>query len=82
MQRRHFNVEVDVDWLDSHCDRDRESPIYSWVYTMEDGRKLFVLAEWRHVNLASGDGHPVEIMDMSFGIQALSARNLVRTGTG
>ena len=45
-------------------------------YTLDNGRTLFVLAEGRLVNLASGDGHPVEIMDMSFAIQALSVKYL------
>jgi adenosylhomocysteinase len=45
-------------------------------YTLDNGKTLFVLAEGRLVNLASGDGHPVEIMDMSFAIQALSAKYL------
>ncbi|MBQ1707728.1 MAG: adenosylhomocysteinase, partial [Bacteroidales bacterium] len=44
---------------------------------LENGRKLYVIAEGRLVNLAAGDGHPAEIMDMSFAIQALSARYLV-----
>ena len=43
-------------------------------YVMADGRTICLLAEGRLVNLASGDGHPAEIMDMSFGIQALSAK--------
>ena len=43
-------------------------------YVMHDGRTICLLAEGRLVNLASGDGHPAEIMDMSFGIQALSAK--------
>ena len=46
-------------------------------YTLEDGRKLYVIGEGRLVNLAAGDGHPAEIMDMSFAIQALSAKYLV-----
>jgi adenosylhomocysteinase len=46
-------------------------------YKMEDGRWIYVLAEGRLVNLAAGDGHPAEIMDMSFAIQALSAKYLV-----
>jgi len=45
-------------------------------YTLKNGKTIFVLAEGRLVNLASGDGHPVEIMDMSFAIQALSAKYL------
>ena len=44
------------------------------AYTLQDGRKIYILAEGRLVNLAAGDGHPAEIMDMSFAIQALSAR--------
>ena len=46
-------------------------------YRLSNGRSVFILAEGRLVNLASGDGHPAEIMDMSFAIQALSARYLV-----
>lgn len=44
---------------------------------MEDGRVINLLAEGRLVNLASGDGHPAEIMDMSFALQALSAKYIV-----
>ena len=47
-------------------------------YRLADGRWLYVLAEGRLVNLAAGDGHPVEIMDMSFAIQALSARHIAQ----
>ena len=46
-------------------------------YKQPDGRWLYVLAEGRLVNLAAGDGHPAEIMDMSFAIQALSAKYLL-----
>ena len=45
-------------------------------YDLPDGRRIYILAEGRLVNLAAGDGHPAEIMDMSFAIQALSARYL------
>ncbi|MBR6951055.1 MAG: adenosylhomocysteinase [Oscillospiraceae bacterium] len=72
----HFNVEVDVAWLDANaCERfeQRQNII---GYTLDSGRHLFVLAEGRLVNLASGDGHPAEIMDMSFAIQSLCARYL------
>ena len=73
----HFNVEVDVGWLDSHAEKQEGKPNIAG-YKLENGRTIFVLAEGRLVNLASGDGHPVEIMDMSFAIQALSARYLVK----
>ena len=49
---------------------------------MTNGRAVFILAEGRLVNLASGDGHPAEIMDMSFAIQALSARYIVKSKDG
>ena len=73
----HFNVEVDVDWLEknavSTCQGRTE---VTRGYTLKNGKTFFVLAEGRLVNLASGDGHPVEIMDMSFAIQALAAKYL------
>lgn len=47
-------------------------------YSLPNGRRIYVIAEGRLVNLAAGDGHPAEIMDMSFAIQALSAGYLVR----
>ena len=72
----HFNVEVDVAWLDSHAVKKEEQKPNIMGYTLENGRTVYVLAEGRLVNLASGDGHPVEIMDMSFAIQALSAKYL------
>jgi len=73
----HFNVEVDVDWLDSNTERAEHKPNIMG-YTLSNGNKVFVIAEGRLVNLASGDGHPVEIMDMSFAIQALSAEYVAK----
>ncbi|MDR2569086.1 MAG: adenosylhomocysteinase [Oscillospiraceae bacterium] len=72
----HFNVEIDVEWLDKNTKRAEHKPNIMG-YTLQDGKKVFVIAEGRLVNLASGDGHPVEIMDMSFAIQALSAEFVV-----
>ena len=72
----HFNVEVDVGWLDKNTERREQKPNIMG-YILGNGKTIFVLAEGRLVNLASGDGHPVEIMDMSFAIQALSAQYLV-----
>jgi len=71
----HFNVEVDVDWLDKNTEKSEHKPNIMG-YKLKNGNTIFVLAEGRLVNLASGDGHPVEIMDMSFAIQALSAQYL------
>jgi len=71
----HFNVEVDVAWLDKNAKKSAQKPNIMG-YTLDNGKSIFVLAEGRLVNLASGDGHPVEIMDMSFAIQALSTQYL------
>ena len=46
-------------------------------YTLPNSNKIYIIAEGRLVNLAAGDGHPAEIMDMSFAIQALSAKYIV-----
>ena len=70
----HFNVEVDMAWLEENCVSKYEARPNITGYVLSNGRTVFVLGEGRLVNLAAGDGHPVEIMDMSFAIQALSAR--------
>ena len=73
----HFDVEVAVARLEKAAVRVREARSNIDAYTLPDGRTVYVLARGRLVNLAAGDGHPAEIMDMSFAIQALSARYLV-----
>lgn len=73
----HFDVEVDVAYLRSVAVKAEEMRKNIMCYHMPDGRRINVLAEGRLVNLAAGDGHPAEIMDMSFAIQALSAKYLV-----
>ena len=72
----HFDVEVDVKRLREMAVEAREMRANIMGYTLPDGKHLYVLAEGRLVNLAAGDGHPAEIMDMSFAIQALCARYL------
>ncbi len=74
----HFNVEIDVAALERISVNKYEARHNIMAYEMPDGRTLFLIAEGRLVNLAAGDGHPAEIMDMSFAIQALSAEYLVR----
>ena len=73
----HFDVEVDVAWLRANAFRRSEARQNIEAFTLENGRTVYVLGEGRLVNLAAGDGHPAEIMDMSFAIQALSARWLL-----
>ena len=76
----HFNVEVDMSWLEKEAlaKTVRRDNIVS--YELKNGRSVNVLGEGRLVNLAAGDGHPAEIMDMSFALQALSAAYLAKEG--
>ena len=73
----HFDVEVDMKRLREIATEAREMRNNIMGYTLPNGTHVYVLAEGRLVNLAAGDGHPAEIMDMSFAIQALSAKYLV-----
>ena len=73
----HFDVEVDVAWLRENAVERRPARENIEAFVLGNGRTVYVLGEGRLVNLAAGDGHPAEIMDMSFAIQALSARFLV-----
>ena len=73
----HFDCEVDMAGLREMAVESREMRHNIMGYKLENGRWVYVLGEGRLVNLACGDGHPAEIMDMSFAIQALSAKYLV-----
>lgn len=73
----HFDVEVDVAGLKKMSVSSKPARNNIMAYALENGRTLYLLGEGRLVNLAAGDGHPAEIMDMSFAIQALSAKYLV-----
>lgn len=70
----HFDVEVWKPELESMSKEKKIMRNNIMGYVMEDGRIINLLAEGRLVNLAAGDGHPAEIMDMSFALQALSAK--------
>ena len=74
----HFNVEVDAAALEAYAESSYEARHNIRGYRLPNGRTVFLVAEGRLVNLASGDGHPAEIMDMSFAIQALCARYLAQ----
>ena len=73
----HFDCEVDVRWLRENCKSSWQARNNIMGYRLSNGRNIYALAEGRLVNLAAGDGHPVEIMDMSFAIQALTAAYMV-----
>lgn len=73
----HFDVEIDMKRLREIAVSSEEMRKNIKGYKLPNGVTIYVLAEGRLVNLAAGDGHPAEIMDMSFAIQALSAKYLV-----
>lgn len=77
----HFDVEVCVPELEEMACEKKEQRKNIMGYKMEDGRWINLLAEGRLVNLAAGDGHPAEIMDMSFALQALSAKYVLENYT-
>ena len=72
----HFDCEVSMTRLRELAVSASPARNNIMRYDLPNGRKIYILAEGRLVNLAAGDGHPAEIMDMSFAIQALSARYL------
>jgi adenosylhomocysteinase len=74
----HFNVEIDIPALESLSTGRRRVREFVDEYTLADGRKLFILGEGRLINLASAEGHPASVMDMSFANQALSVEYLAR----
>lgn len=76
----HFDVEVDVAKLRRLAIGEREIRPALREFQMEDGRRLYLLGEGRLVNLASAEGHPASVMDMSFANQALGAEYLLRSG--
>jgi len=78
----HFNVEVSMTDLEKLSTRKRRVREFVDEYVLKGGRKVYVIGEGRLVNLAAGQGHPVEIMDMSFSIQALCAEHLAKHGKG
>ena len=74
----HFNVEIDIPALESLTSGKREVRPLVDEYVTKDGRKIYLIAEGRLVNLATAEGHPASVMDMSFANQALSAEYLVK----
>lgn len=72
----HFDVEVDMAGLEKLAVEKYDARHNIQGYVLPNGKTLFTIAEGRLVNLAAGDGHPAEIMDMSFAVQALSAQYL------
>jgi adenosylhomocysteinase len=74
----HFNVEIDIPALRSLAVETREARQFVEEFRLQDGRRLFLLAEGRLVNISAAEGHPALVMDMSFANQALSAEYAVQ----
>ena len=76
----HFDVEVDVAGLRALAKESREVRHNIEGFLLPNGKTIYLLAEGRLVNLVAGDGHPAEIMDMSFALQAECARRMAECG--
>jgi adenosylhomocysteinase len=74
----HFNVEIDIPALRALAAETREARQYVEEFTMPDGRRIYLLAEGRLVNISAAEGHPAIVMDMSFANQSLSAEYAVQ----
>ncbi len=72
----HFDSEINMNWLRDNAVAAREVKPLVQEYELPDGRRIYVLAEGRLVNLACAEGHPASVMDMSFANQALAAEYL------
>jgi adenosylhomocysteinase len=73
----HFNVEIEIPALRSLASDTRRAREFVEEYTLEDGRRIYLIADGRLVNLSAAEGHPAQVMDMSFANQALSAEYAV-----
>jgi adenosylhomocysteinase len=78
----HFNVEIDIPSLEAMATARRRARQHVEEFALADGRRLYLLAEGRLLNLAAAEGHPAAVMDMSFANQALSAAHLAAQGAG
>lgn len=74
----HFNVELDLPGLAKLSKKRRYIREFVEEFTLRDGRKVYILGEGRLINLAAAEGHPAQVMDMSFANQALSAEYMAK----
>lgn len=74
----HFNVEIDLDTLKKISKRKRKVREFVEEFTLRNGKRINILGEGRLINLASAEGHPATVMDMSFANQALAAEFIVK----
>jgi adenosylhomocysteinase len=74
----HFNVEINIPALEAMSKEKKRVREFVEQYTLNDGRRVHLLGEGRLINLASAEGHPASVMDMSFANQALGAEYMVK----
>lgn len=74
----HFNVEIDIEGLEELAKSKRTIRDFVEEYTLKNGKRIYLLAEGRLVNLSAAEGHPAAVMDMSFANQALSAEYIYK----
>src|SRR6187549_2319744 len=77
----HFNVEIEIPALRALATNTRTLRQFVDEFMLEDGRRLYLIADGRLVNLSAAEGHPAQVMDMSFANQALSAEYVVQNAT-
>jgi len=76
----HFNVEINIKSLAEESKQIKKVRENIEEYLLKDNKRIFIIGEGRLVNLAAGEGHPADVMDMSFANQALSAEYIIREG--
>ena len=74
----HFNVEIDIPALEKLSRSKKQIREFSEEYILKDGRKIYLLGEGRLINLAAAEGHPAQVMDMSFANQSLGAEYMLK----
>src|ERR671911_242381 len=77
----HFNVEIELPALRALASETRQAREFVEEFTYGDGRRVYLIADGRLVNLAAAEGHPAQVMDMSFANQALSAEYVVQNAS-
>jgi adenosylhomocysteinase len=74
----HFNVEIDIPDLEGLSRKDKTIRDFVQEYTLRGGKKIYLLGQGRLINLAAAEGHPAQVMDMSFANQALTAEYMAK----
>lgn len=76
----HFNVEISIPALEKHTSSKKQINQHTTQYNLDNGSKIYLIGEGRLVNLAAAEGHPSEVMDMSFANQFLSVLRIAKSG--